>query len=123
MGVYFSPSGAVVLDLPYQGKGIWSATGIINFKQESWGRDQRYKFQMETVKSGKTEILQLGTQNGTDNPPNSSTAPSYYFVRILPNLSQWDDKWKFMDAVDGHPTKISMMLQGDKDYTHAVVPN
>lgn len=123
MGVYFSPSGAVVLDLPYQGKGIWSATGIINFKQESWGRDQRYKFQMETVKAGKAETLQLGTQNGTDSPPNSSSAPSYYFVRILPNLSQWDDKWKFADAVDGHPTKISMILQGDKDYTHTVVPN
>jgi len=123
MGVYFSPSGAVVLDLPYQGKGIWAATGIINFKQESWGRDQRYKFQMETVKAGKAETLQLGTQNGTDSPPNSSSAPSYYFVRILSNLSQWDDKWKFVDAVDGHPTKIAMILQGDKDYTHTVVPN
>lgn len=122
MGVYFSPSAAVVLDLPYQGKGIWSATGIINFKQESWGRDQRYKFQMETVKSGKAETVQLGTQKGTDVAPNGSD-PSYYFVRILPNLSQWDDKWKFVNAVDGHPTKISMILQGDKDYTHTVVPN
>lgn len=122
MGVYFSPSAAVVLDLPYQGKGIWSATGIINFKQESWGRDQRYKFQMETVKSGKAETIQLGTQKGTDVAPNGSD-PSYYFVRILPNLSQWDDKWKFVNAVDGHPTKISMILQGDKDYTHTVVPN
>jgi len=123
MGVYFSPSGAVVLDLPYQGKGVWSATGVINFKQESWGRDQRYKFQMETVKAGKAETVQLGTQNGTDSPPNGSSAPSYYFVRILPNLSQWDDKWKFVDAVDGHPTKISLILQGDKEYTHTVVPN
>ncbi|WP_158655986.1 SusE domain-containing protein [Sphingobacterium sp. HMA12] len=122
MGVYFSPSGAVVLDLPYQGKGIWSATGIINFKQESWGRDQRYKFQMETVRAGKAETVQLGTQKGTDVPPNGAD-PTYFFVRILPNLSQWDDKWKFVDAVDGHPTKISMILQGDKDYTHAVVPN
>lgn len=122
MGVYFSPSGAVVLDLPYQGKGIWSATGVINFKQETWGRDQRYKFQMETIKAGKAETVQLGTQKGTDVPPNG-TDPTYFFVRILPNLSQWDDKWKFVDAVDGHPTKISMILQGDKDYTHAVVPN
>ncbi|MNN59565.1 hypothetical protein D3C81_1746890 [compost metagenome] len=78
---------------------------------------------METVKAGKAETVQLGTQTGTDSPPNSSSAPSYYFVRILPNLSQWDDKWKFVDAVDGRPTKISMILQGDKDYTHAVVPN
>ncbi|MDF2474815.1 MAG: hypothetical protein K0S24_298 [Sphingobacterium sp.] len=122
MGVYFSPSGAVVLDLPYQGKGVWSATGIINFKQESWGRDQRYKFQMETVRAGKAETVQLGTQKGTDVPPNGADL-TYFFVRILPNLSQWDDKWKFVNAVDGHPTKISMILQGDKDYTHAVVPN
>lgn len=123
MGVYFSPSGAVVLDLPYQGKGVWSATGVINFKQESWGRDQRYKFQMETVKAGKAETVQLGpTKPGLDVAPSGSD-PSYFFVRILPNLSQWDDKWKFINAVDGHPTKISMILQGDKDYTHAVVPN
>ena len=122
VGVYFSPSGSVVLDLPYAGKGVWSGTGIIKFKQESWGKDQRYKFQLETIRAGKNEFLQLGTTKNIDVAPNGSD-PTYFNVRILPNLSQWDDKWKFADAVDGNPTKISVLLQGDKDYTHAVVPN
>lgn len=123
VGVFFSPSNAVILDLPYVGKGVWSGTGVINFKQESWGKDERYKFQMETVTNGQTEIVQLGTQNATDSRPNSNSPASYYFVRILPNLSQWDDKWKFADAVDGNATTVTLLLQGDKDYTHTVEVN
>jgi len=123
MGVFFSPDNAIILDLDYVGKGVWSGTGVINFKQESWGRDQRYKFQMETVANGQSNTVQLGTQNNTDSAPNSSSDPSYYFVRVLPNLSQWDDKWKFIDAVDGNSTTVTLLLQGDSDYTHTVEVN
>lgn len=123
MGVFFSPNNAVILDMPYAGKGTWSGTGVIDFKQEGWGKDERYKFQMETINNGQPETLQLGTVNGTDSRPNSNSPASYYFVRILPNLSQWDDKWKFADAVDGKSNTVTMVLQGDKDYTHIVQVN
>ncbi len=123
MGVFFSPDNKIILDMDYVGNGIWSATGVINFKQEGWGRDQRYKFQMETVANGQSATVQLGTQNNTDSAPNASSDPSYYFVRVLPNLSQWDEKWKFIDAVDGNSTTVTLLLQGDGDYTHTVEVN
>lgn len=123
MGLFFSPSNAIILDLDYQGKGIWKGTGVITFKQESWGRDQRYKFQMETIANGAGATAQLGTVNGTDSPPTATSPESYYYVRVLPNMSQWDDKWKFTDAVDGKSTTITLFLQGTAPYTHSVTVN
>lgn len=123
MGLFFCPSNAVTMNLNYQGKGIWTGTGVVTFKQESWGRDQRYKFQMTTVSNGTQAIAQIGTQNGTDSAPTDSSDPSYYYVKVLANTSQWDDKWKFMDKVDGKSTTISLIMQGDKSYTHTVTVN
>ena len=123
VGLWFSPSNAIILNLPYAGKGVWTGTGVINFKVESWGKDQRYKFQAVTSANGADVVKQFGTLNGTDSPPNDSSAPSYYFVKLLPSVSQWDDKWKFADKVDGKSTTISLVLKGDADYTHTVKVN
>ncbi|RDC58234.1 hypothetical protein DU508_04650 [Pedobacter chinensis] len=123
VGLWFSPSNAVLWNLNYQGQGVWTGTGVINFRVESWGKDQRYKFQIVTSNNGTDTIRQFGTLNGTDSAPNDSSAPSYYFVRLLPNVTQWDDKWKFADKVDGKSTTISLVLKGDSDYTHTVTVN
>lgn len=123
VGLWFSPLNKVLFNLDYQGKGVWTGTGVINFKVESWGKDQRYKFQLETESKGATATAQIGTLNGTDNPPNASSAPSYYYVKLLSNVTQWDDKWKFVDAVDGKSTTISLIMKGDAQYTHTVKVN
>ena len=123
VGIFFSPENKVLFDLPYEGNGIWKGTGVINFKQESWGRDERYKFEMKTVANGANATVQLGTVNGTDSPPNASSPASYYYLRVLPNNSQWDDKWKFATEVDGASTTITLTLKGDVQYTHTVKVN
>ncbi|MFD1771462.1 SusE domain-containing protein [Sphingobacterium suaedae] len=123
LGLWFSPENKVLFDLPYQGKGIWSGTGVVNFRQESWGKDERYKFQLQTISDGKTAVEQLGAKNPTDSRPNASSDPSYYHIKLLPAVTQWDDKWKFADAVDGKSTTIQVILQGDKEYTHIVSVN
>jgi len=123
IGLFFSPENRVLFNLPYQGKGIWKGTGVITFRQESWGRDERYKFQMQTVSNGANVVAQLGTVTGTDSPPNASSPASYYYLRVLPNTSQWDDKWKFMPAVDGKSTTITVSMQGTAPYTHSVQVN
>jgi len=122
IGLWFCPSNKVIWNLEYQGKGVWTGTGVVNFKQESWGKDQRYKFQIETVSGGKAETKQIGTVNTTDSAPTDGSDPSYYYVRVLPNVTQWDDKWKFMDKVDGKSTTISLLMQG-AEYTHTVTVN
>lgn len=123
VGLWFSPNNAIILNMPYQGKGVWSGTGVINFRVESWGKDQRYKFQAVTSVNGNDVTKQFGTLNGTDSPPNDGSAPSYYFVKLLANVTQWDDKWKFADKVDGKSNTISLILKGDADYTHTVKVN
>lgn len=123
MGLWFSPDNKVLFELPYKGKGIWEGTGTVNFKQESWGKDERYKFQMEVVKQGDEGIEQLGTENSTDSEPNESSPASYYHIKLLDEVSQWDDKWKFASEVDGNEVTISVLLQGDNDYTHLIKIN
>ena len=122
IGIWFSPSNKVLFDLPYQGNGIWSGTGVINFKQESWGKDERYKLQMESISNNTTVIEHLGAKNPTDSRPNATSDPSYYYIKFVAP-SQWDDKWKFADQVDGKSTTIRVILQGDKEYTHEVKVN
>lgn len=122
LGLWFSPENRVLWNLSYEGKGIWSGSGLVNFKQEGWGRDQRYKFQM-TINDGQDRTVQLGTMNGTDSEPNPQSPLSYYFIKWINNPTQWDDKWKFVSAVDGNSPTIKVILQGDKDYTHTVTVN
>ncbi|WP_270090129.1 SusE domain-containing protein [Sphingobacterium sp. SYP-B4668] len=123
IGLWFSPENKILFNLPYQGKGIWTGTGIVNFRQEGWGKDERYKLQSEAVVNGKNITEQFGAKNPTDSRPNASSDPSYYYIKLLKSVTQWDDKWKFGDAIDGKSTTISVILQGDKEYTHTVTVN
>lgn len=123
IGLWFPPDNKILFNLPYQGKGIWSGTGIVAFKQEGWGKDERYKLQLETVANGKAVTEQFGAKNPTDSRPNAASDPAYYHIKLLKAVTQWDDKWKFADAVDGKSTTVSVILQGDKEYTHQIKVN
>lgn len=119
IGLFFCPSNAVILDLDYVGLGVWSASTVIHLLPQSWGLDERYKFQMETT-SG---TAQLGTKIDTDSPPSASSPASYYYVTLLDQTSQWDHKWKFDHALDGQNATITLSLQGGAPYTHTVKKN
>lgn len=124
IGFYFSPSDAILFDLPYIGNGVFQAKDqTVTFSQESWGRDQRYKFRMFVKTNGGADPeqeLEWGTLNPTDSPPNASSPDSYYYLTLLSNLSQWDNKWKLMDQFDGSPATYTVYLQADQPYTHSV---
>jgi hypothetical protein len=124
IGFYFSPSGAILFDLPYIGNGVFQAKNqIVTFKQESWGRDQRYKFRMFVKENGGAAAekeLEWATLNQTDSPPNASSPASYYYLVLLTNLSQWDNKWKLMSDFDGNPATYTVYLQAAQPYTHSV---
>lgn len=121
LGLFFCPNNVVLFNLDYVGKGVWTGQGKVVFKQESWGRDQRYKFQMETVNaSGSAVTEQLGTvDGGIDNPPTSSTGADYFYLKRV-SVNQWDNKWKFTSEMDNATVSISIYLQGNKAYTHTV---
>ena len=124
LGLFFCPSNAVIWDLPYVGNGVFASQGKIEFKQESWGRDERYKFQMEYADGTKQF---WGTKNGTDSAPGEVGMDDPYFYIMETGDNQWDDKWKFNHEFDGaadgyNPgaiTRISVIFNG-ANYTHHV---
>jgi hypothetical protein len=124
IGFYFSPSGAILFDLPYIGNGVFQAKNqTVTFKQENWGRDQRYKFRMFIKENGGTAVekeLEWSTLNQTDSPPTASSPASYYYLLLISNLTQWDNKWKLMSDFDGVPATYTIYLQADQPYTHNV---
>ena len=124
LGFYFSPSGAILFDLPYAGNGVFQAKNqTVTFSQESWGRDQRYKFRMFVKENGGTgaeKEFEWGTLNQTDSPPSTSSPLSYYYLALLTNLTQWDNKWKLMSDFDGASATYTVYLQANQPYTHSV---
>lgn len=123
IGFFFSPDNSVLFELPYIGNGVFKATQqTVTFKQEGWGRDERYKFRMfvkENGGAGEVKELEWGTLNQTDSRPTSTSPESYYYMQLVP-LTQWENKWKLMGDFDGVPADYTIYLQADKPYTHSV---
>ena len=124
IGFFFCPSNAILFDLPYVGNGVFQAKDkTVTFKQESWGRDERYKFRMfEKGNAGADAERQVEwvTLNQTDSRPTASSPATYYYLRLLSSLSQWDNKWKLMGDFDDVPATYTILLQADLPYTHSI---
>lgn len=123
IGFYFSPQGEILFGLPYVGYGVFQAKATVTFKQESWGRDERYKFRMFVQENGGADPekeLEWGTLNSTDSRPNASSPDSYYYMKLFDNLSQWENKWKLNGAFDGVEATYTVYLTADGPYTHSI---
>lgn len=128
IGFYFSPEGKILFDLPYIGNGVFQAKNqTVTFKQEGWGRDERYKFRMFVKENGGAAAekeFEWGTLNGTDSRPTSASPASYYYLKLLTlpyDDQQWSNKWKLMGDFDGVPAAYTVYLQADQPYTHSIV--
>ena len=123
IGFYFSPEGKILFDLPYVGYGVFQAKATVTFKQEGWGRDERYKFRMfikENAGAGAEKELEWSTLNGTDSRPVPSSPESYYYLKLIENLTQWDNKWKLMGDFDDVEAVYTIYLTADQPYTHTI---
>jgi len=124
IGFYFSPSNSILFDLPYIGYGVFQAKNqTVTFQQESWGRDERYKFRMfikDNAGADPETEWEWATLNQTDSRPTSASPLSYYYLRLISNLTQWDNKWKLMGDFDDVPATYTIYLLADEPYTHSV---
>lgn len=121
---YFCPDGESLFELPYVGYGVFQAKETVTFKQESWGRDERYKFRMTIRENGGADAekeVDWGTLNQTDSRPTASSPESYYYLQLFTEVSQWDNKWKLMGDFDGVPATYTVYLTADQPYTHTIV--
>lgn len=123
LGFFFCPDNTILFDIPYDGYGVFKTIETVTFKQEEWGRDQRYKFRMfikENGGIGEEKEVEWGTLNETDEPPASAEPDSYYYLQLFTNTTQWDNKWKLKSEFDGVPAEYTVYLTADQPYTHMV---
>ncbi|MCD7713080.1 MAG: SusE domain-containing protein [Parabacteroides sp.] len=121
---YFCPEDKTLFDLPYIGYGIFQARETVTFHPESWGRDERYKFRMFIQENGGADAekeVEWATLNQTDARPTPSSPESYYYLLLLEDVTQWDNKWKLIGDFDGVPATYTIYLTADQPYTHSIV--
>lgn len=94
---FFSPTNEIKFELPYVGNGVFSGVGSLEFKQEGWGRDERYKFVM-TYGDGSQKMW--GADPSIDSRPNGAPVEDSYWYAYEWDWSQWDQKWKLDGKYD-----------------------
>ena len=117
--LYFSPNDEYLFELPYVGNGVWKVEDqLIEFRQESWGRDERYKFRF----TYDTDQYQwYGSINRDNSRPDSAGEEFWYMFPI--EESRWDYTFKFATAVDNAVSDVSVMFNAEvPEYTHEIVP-
>ena len=120
-GVFLSGDNRVIFTLPYTGNGVFKAQDQpVVFKEESWGRDERYKLQMKVKKEdGSSDTEWFGSTNRDNQAPTASTPVSYFNVVPVDN-SQYDFSFKFYKAADNKNVDMEVKFQAEGVYTHTV---
>lgn len=123
MGLWFAPDNKILFNLTYAGNGTFAASNqVITFKQESWGRDERYKFRMNVKSADGTAGEEwLGSSNADNSRPTSATPLSFWQLYPIANNDQWNYCYKFQTEVDTKNCDVKMYFQADKAYTHEVI--
>ena len=119
VGLWFAAYNKITNVLTYDGGGTWKAADIaIVFKQESWGKDERYKFRVvEKDMNGNTKNVFQASATKDNSKPTSSTAASYFYFKSN-DATQWDYTYKF--EKEAAKADILVKFTGD-NYTHQVV--
>lgn len=120
---YFSPNDSYDAQLQYKGGGIWSAENVpIEFKQESWGRDERYKFRMKGKDgSGQETEEWWGSKNRDNQRATNDSPPDYFYLIKFPDFNRWDYTFKFPTDADGKNTDIILKFAPGAEYTHEII--
>lgn len=114
-GLWMSAYNTEIGQLSYVGNSTWSAANItVEFFQFDWGKDERYKFVLQTSAGPAF----MGSSKADNGSPVGQPA-SYFFLQAVSN-DQWANTYKFDPAVDGKQVKVDLILKADGDYTHQV---
>jgi len=122
VGLWFAPENKVLVTIPYAGKGIWKIENTpIEFHQESWGRDERYKFLFTQKNAAGTSSKQYYGSTNADNQRATASSPASYFYLVPGPDVQYDYSFKFQTEADKKNVDITVKMQPDGPYTHQIV--
>lgn len=119
--LWFPPESSFLFEFEYAGNGTWEALNkLIAFKEESWGKDERYKFRF-TLNNGTESIEEwYGSTNADNQRPTADTPEAYWFMVSVPN-DDWSNTFKFADQVDGSNVDIQIIYNASvAEYTHTI---
>lgn len=119
VGLWIAADNKVTMELPYIGNGVWKTEHTsIKFSQQSWGKDERYKFRVTEVDmNGNATNVFWSSKNKDNQKPNSSSAGSYFYLAGH-DASQWDYTFKFMQ--ESEDADIAVQFEASGDYTHTI---
>lgn len=122
VGLWFAPNNNIMHVLPYTAGGIWKITNApVVFRQESWGRDERYKFRLSTINAAGTAGFEYFGSANSDNQPADANTPASYFYLLPVNSNQYDFCYKFPRAADNMNCDIVVNFSPTvSNYTHSV---
>lgn len=122
IGLWFAPDNKFLFELSYTSAGTWAAQNqVITFKQESWGRDERYKFRMNVKNTeGVAGEEWWGSANGDNSRPTDATPAAFWELKTVSN-DQWANCYKFKGTVDTKACDVNISFAADKNYTHEVI--
>nr|WP_294922452.1 SusE domain-containing protein [uncultured Flavobacterium sp.] len=118
--LWFPPLSQYLFEYTYAGGGIWKAENkLIVFKQESWGRDERYKFKFTVANGATTSEQWYGSVNGDNNRPDANTPASFWYMVPVSN-DVWANSFKFSGAVDNKNVNAEINFSAAVPaYTHS----
>lgn len=121
--LWFAPDGQFWFDLPYAGNSVWETSGeSIVFKQEGWGRDERYKFRFTLIDGGVEKYEWFGSANSDNSRPTDATPLAFWFMLPI-SETHWDFCYKFDGAVDNSTADVRVIFDPQMTYTHEVIKN
>ncbi len=122
VGFWFSPNNRIQAELDYEGNGVFKATDVpIEFKQEGWGRDERYKFRMTLVDADGTQFEEDWGSINRDNSRATATTPADWYNVFKYQPNQWDYAFKFQTEADLKNVDLTLIFSPAGAYTHQVV--
>ena len=119
--IWFPPRGEYLFELPYVGNGTWEAAEeYIEFNQESWGRDERYKFKYTVTTDGNTVEEWYGSTNADNQRPDENTGEAYWYVVPVTD-DYWANSFKFPSEADLATIRMQIIFNADvPEYTHTI---
>jgi hypothetical protein len=121
VGYWFAPNNAIQAQLNYIGNGTFKAEDVpIEFKQEGWGRDERYKFRISFKAEDGTEFEEdWGSTNRDNNRPTATTPAAWYNI-FKQEVNQWDYTFKFPTEADMKNVDMTLNFKPDAPYNHVI---
>lgn len=122
VGLWFAPENKFFFEIPYAGNGTWEIKNTpIVFRQESWGRDERYKFRFKVKNTeGVSSDEWYGSTNRDNQRPTSTTAASYWNM-VPVSSDRWDNSFKFSGDADNKNVDVKVIFNSSVPaYTHSV---